>query len=120
MALKNGILAAVAAFALGASAIAQDLDVFGPSPVAYEDEIKAYFAERLEDPRTARFHFVSEPYPVFADVSGYEGLPCWAVDVRVRARLPEGGFGGYMPYTVILLDGEPVAFEEDTQRLVRA
>lgn len=120
MAWKTGLIGAAAALTLAASAIAQDLAAFGESPAAYQEEVEAYFAERLEDPRSARFQYVGEPYPVFADVSGYEGLPCWAVDVRVKSRLPGGGFGGYVPYTVILFDGEAVALEEDAQRLVRA
>ena len=93
---------------------------FGAVPASYEDAASDYISERLADPRSARYRFAGEPYQVFADVSGYEGLPCWAVDVRVKARLPGGGYGGYIPYTVLFLNGEAVALEEDALRLVKA
>ncbi len=117
MSWKNTILGMAAAltFATGVAASS-----FGPAPADYQLAAEAYISDRLEDPRTARFHFVSEPYQVFADLKGYEGLPCWAVDVRVKARLPGARTGGYVPYTVLFLDGEPIAFEEDAQRLVKA
>jgi len=41
------------------------------------------------------------------------------VDVRVKARLPGGGRGGFVPYTVLFLDGEAIALNEDARRLVR-
>ncbi len=117
MSWKNAIAGFAAALTLGASVIASD---FGPSPVGYEAAVEDYFAERLSDPRAARFQFTSAPYQVFADLKGYEGLPCWAVDVRVKARMPGGGYGGYIPYTVLFLDGEAIALEEDAIRMVRA
>ena len=106
-----------AAFLASASALAAD---FGVAPSGYEAAVEDYFSERLEDPRAARIQVTSEPYQVFADMQGYEGLPCWAVDVRVKARMPGGGFGGFVPYTVIFMDGEAVALEADTIRMVKA
>lgn len=114
---KRLLAGAAAAVALGAAAFAAD---FGPKPAAYEAEAQAYIAERLADPRAARFQFRGEPYQVYADIRGYDGLPCWAVDVRVKARMPNGGgYGGYVAYTVLFLDGEAIALEADTLRLVR-
>jgi len=117
MHIKQAFAGIAAAFALGAGVVAQD---FGAAPADYEALVVDYFGERLSEPRTARYQFVSEPYQVFADVSGYEGLPCWAVDVRVKSRLPNGAYGGYVPYTVLILDGEPIALEDEVVRMVRA
>lgn len=117
MSWKKLTLGMAAAGALAASAFAAD---FGAAPSAYETAAQEYIAERLADPRAARFQFMSKPYQVFADLRGYQGLPCWAVDVRVKARLPGGGYGGYVPYTVLFLDGEAIALEGDTLRLVKA
>lgn len=68
--------------------------------------------------RRPRSDFVGAPYQVYADVSGYEGLACWAINARVKERLPGGRVGGYTPYTVLFLDGQPIAFGEDARRLV--
>ncbi|WDI33108.1 hypothetical protein PUV54_07850 [Hyphococcus flavus] len=117
MFIKQAFAGIAAALALGAGVVAQD---FGPSPANYEALVVDYFGERLTEPTSARYQFISEPYQVFADVSGYEGLPCWAVDVRVKSRLPNGTYGGYVPYTVIILDGEPIALEDEVIQMVRA
>ncbi len=117
MSIKGAIIGFATALAFAGAAIAAD---FGPVPANYESAVEGYFAERLEDPRSARYQYRSEPYQVFADLKGYEGMPCWAVDVRVKARLPGGGYGGYVAYTVIFLDGEAIALEEDLARMVRA
>ena len=117
MSMKAGILGILGAILMGAGVMAAD---FGHAPANYEAEVESYISDRLEDPRSARIQFRSEPYQVYADLRGYEGLPCWAVDVRVKARLPGGGYGGYVPYTVIFLDGEAIALEDDLQRMVRA
>lgn len=114
--MKKILAGFTAAVLLATGALAGD---FGAVPANYEQTAEAYIAERLTDARAARFQFVGEPYQVYADVSGYEGLPCWAIDVRVKSRLPSGGYGGYMPYTVLFLDGEAIALEEDVQRLVK-
>lgn len=115
--MKRILLGLAASFAFSASVAAAD---FGSVPADYEDAAESYISERLEDPRSARFEFSGEPYMVYADIAGYEGLPCWAVDVRVKARLPSGGFGSYQTYTVIFLEGEAIALEDDARRLARA
>lgn len=115
--MKKLLAGLFAATALVTGVLASD---FGPMPANYEAEAESYISERLTDSRSARFQFLGEPYRVFADVSGYEGLACWAIDVRVKARLPDGSSGGYVPYTVLFLDGQPIAFEEDARRMVRA
>ena len=117
MKIKQALAGFAAAVAFGAAAIAAD---FGAAPADYEAQAIDYFGDRLTEPRAARYDFAGEPYQVFADVSGYEGLPCWAVDVRVKARMPNGQMGGYVPYTVLFLDGEPIALEIDAVRMVRA
>lgn len=115
--MKKLIAGLAAAAALSAGVFAAD---FGPMPANYESEAEAYISDRLTDSRSAKFEFVGSPYQVFADVAGYEGLACWAIDVRVKERLPGGRTGGYVPYTVLFLDGQPIAFEEDARRMVRA
>jgi hypothetical protein len=115
--MKRLIAGLAAAAALAGGVFAAD---FGPMPANYEVSAEAYISDRLEDPRSAQFQFTGEPYRVFADVAGYEGLACWAIDVRVKARLPNGTMGGYVPYTILFLEGQPIAFEEDAQRMVRA
>lgn len=115
------VLKTITAFAAGiafllAGAFASD---FGPQPISFEAEAESYIASRLEDPRGARFDFNGEPYQVFADIGSYEGVPAWAIDVRVKSRMASGSFGGYLPYTVIFVGGDPVALEEDTRQLTR-
>lgn len=114
--MKKIIAGFAAAAALLAGVCAAD---FGPQPADYETTAEAYITARLTDPRAAKFQFTSAPYMVYADIAGYEGLPCWAVDVRVKSRLPTGSIGGYVPYTVIFLDGEAVALQDDARRIAR-
>lgn len=111
------ILVLAATLAMTASVAASS---FGPAPGDYQNAAQAYVLARLDDARGARFEFLGEPYMVYADIAGYEGLPCWAIDVRVKSRLPSGRVGGYVPYTVIFLDGEPIAFKDDARRMARA
>ena len=114
--LKKIALVVAAPLALLATAIASE---FGPEPDDYEALATDYIESRLEDPRAAQIRFVSDPYEIYADIGGYEALPGWAVDVRVKSRLPNGTFGGFLPYTVVFIDGEPVALEEDNIKLSR-
>lgn len=117
MKIKQALAGIAVTLAFGAAAIAAD---FGSAPSDFEALTVDYFGERLTDPRAARYEFTGEPYQVFADLRGYEGVPCWAVDVRVKARMPNGRLGGYVPYTVLFLDGEAIALEADVIRMVRA
>ena len=111
-------LAALAASAFAMAGVALAMD-FGDAPADYEDQARAYVESRLEDPRAARFQTVGEPYEVYADDAGYEALPGWGVDVRVKSRLPSGSYGATESLTVIFIDGDPVALEEDAQRIAR-
>lgn len=114
--MKSLCAALAAAAAVTASAFALD---FGPAPTDYQSSAQSYIASRLDDPRALRLQFQGEPYKVYADVAGYEALPCWAVDVRVKERLPTGEIGGFVPYTLLFLDGRPIAFKEDARRISR-
>ena len=116
MPFTKTICGLAAAAMMTASAFAAD---FGPAPSDYEDSAIDYISTRLEDPRGARYDFDGGPYQVYVDLGSYEGLAGWAVDVRVKARMTNGSFGGYVPYTVIFVDGDPVAFEEDAVELTR-
>lgn len=115
--MKRIILGLVASLTFTASLAAGD---FGPVPAGYESAAEQYIGGRLADSRGARFEFIGEPYLVYADIAGYEGLPCWAVDVRVKSRLPSGAVGGYVPMTVIFLDGAPIALKDDARRMAKA
>lgn len=111
------ILLGVGAALMAATAVmAED---FGVMPADYQSALEDYVGSRLINPRGARFQIVSEPYQVYADFAGRSNVAAWAVDVRVRSRLPNGAMGGYVPYTVIFVDGAPVALEQDI-RSVRA
>ncbi len=114
MKLAMGGLAA-AAMVFGA-AFAAD---FGPMPANYEGAASQYISTRLVDPRSARYQVVGQPYKVYADIGGYQGLPAWAVDIRVKARMPSGQHGNYQRYTVIFVNGQPVALREDIRRMAR-
>jgi hypothetical protein len=90
-----------------------------PCPDDYPVRAVDYIEARLDDARGAKVQVVSEPYRIIADIEGYEGLPGWGVDVRVKSRLPSGAFGGYVPYTVIFVDGRAVALDDDASGLTR-
>lgn len=110
----------VLSLAVGAAAlfsISQAGDI-APAPDDYGLQAASYVEGRLTDARGARVQIVSEPYRVAADVGGYSGEG-WGVDVKVRSRLPNGSYGGYIPYTVIFVNGEPVALCEDARELER-
>ncbi len=98
------------------SAIASD---FGPAPANYESAAEAYVTKRLSDPFAAQMQAVSEPYQVLVDLKGHDGLPCWAVDMRVKARLPAGDMSRAVPVTVLFHSGKPIALREDTQHFAR-
>lgn len=115
--MKKIILGLVASLAFTASLAAAD---FGPLPADYQSAAQGYISERLADARSARFEFLGEPYMVYADIAGYEGLACWAVDMWVKSRLPSGAVGGYVPMTVIFLDGAPIALKDDARRMAKA
>ncbi len=114
--LKTAASAAAGVAFLFGSSIAGDIK---PCPDDYPVRAADYVESRLDDTRGARVQIVSEPYRVIADISGYEGLPGWGVDVRVKSRLPSGSYGGYIPYTVIFVDGEAVALDDDASDLTR-
>ncbi|MEM8772945.1 MAG: hypothetical protein AAGD92_14955 [Pseudomonadota bacterium] len=105
-----GVAAGIMALAAVAAVSASD---FGPQPINYEETTHDYLESRLTNKRGARIVFDSEPYQVIADFGDGVSASAWAVDIRVRARLQSRSYGGYMPYTVIFVDGEPVAFSED-------
>ena len=115
--MKRVLLGLAASLAFTVSVAASS---FGPVPANYESVAESYISERLADARSAKYEVVSEPYMVYADIAGYEGLPCWAVDLRVKSRLPSGGFGSYQAYTVIFLEGQAIALEDDARRVAKA
>ena len=111
-------LASVAAGAASLFAVSLAGDI-AACPDEYPVMASDYVESRLDDARGARVQITSEPYRVEADVAGHDGVEGWGVDVRVRSRLPGGSYGNYVGYTVIFVDGEPVALCEDTTELTR-
>lgn len=99
-----------------AQAIAGD---FGRAPTNYQADAVDYISSRVEESRGVRVQFQGQPYQVYADIGRYQGLPAWAVDVRVRSKIRGGNYGGFQRYTVIFVDGDPVALEQDDVRLTR-
>ena len=111
----------VLSMAFGAAAllaVSQASDI-APCPDDYQFLASNYVESRLADARGSRIQIVSEPYRVAADISGNSGVEGWGVDVKVRSRLPAGGYGGYIAYTVIFVDGEAVALSDDARDLSR-
>ena len=110
--LKRAASFAAALTASGAAAtvaIASDFD----SPPSDAEELAVEYVEgRLENPRGASIRATGEPYKVYADFDENEEIEAWAVDVRARMSL-RGRTRGAAPYTVIFVDGEPVAIEDD-------
>jgi len=115
------LLKSLAAFSAGAASLfavsfAGDI---AACPDEYPIMATDYVESSLVDARGARVQIVSEPYRVSADVSGYDDVQGWGVDVRVRSRLPGGRYSDYVGYTVIFVNGEPVALCDDTDQLAR-
>lgn len=92
---------------------------FGRAPVSYQDDARDYIESRMTDERGARFQFAGKPYRVMADFGSRGEMPAWAVDVRLRSPLRQGQAAGAARYTVIFVDGTPVALEYDIRRLKR-
>jgi len=117
MKLRNSVLSMViGAAALFAAGQASDI---APCPDDYRVQAANYVESRLTDAHGARVQVVSEPYRIATNLKGYSGLEGWGVDIKVRSRLPNGEFGGYVPYTVVFINGEAVALCEDTDDLMR-
>lgn len=114
--LKTAVSAAAGIALLWGVSTAREIK---PCPDDYPVRAADYVQSRLADARGAKVQVVSEPYRVIADLKGYEGLPGWGVDIRVKSRMPSGELGGYVRYTVIFVDGEAVALDEDLTDLTR-
>ncbi len=108
--IRKILLGVSAAMMTTTAAIAAD---FGAMPVNYQSALEDYVSSRLIEPRGARYRVIGEPYQVYADFDRHSAVPAWAVDVKVRTRLPNGDMGASQTYTVIFVDGVPVALEED-------
>lgn len=108
--LKKCFTAAAAAAVMLTGALAQN---FGPQPADYRYAAEDYAESRLANTRGARVRVESRPYPVYADFGRHGEIAAWAVDISVRSHVNSRRHDGYMRYTVIFVDGEPVAFEDD-------
>jgi len=92
---------------------------FGLSPSACKAVVADYMDTRLIDPRSARVQLNGDPYQVLVNMRTGGVIEAWAVDVRVKSRLPSGSWSNYQPYTVIFQEGRAVALEDDVARLTR-
>ena len=110
IALAAGFAAmAAAAFAAGPLA---------PCPDDYQTRAVDYVSSRLDDPRGSSYQFVGDPYAVSAEFRTGDRLG-WGVDVRIKSRMTSGGYGAFVPYTIIFVDGEPAALAEDGIEITR-
>jgi len=114
--IRTILLGVGAAMMSAGAAVAGD---HGTMPANYQTALETYVGSRLTNPRGARFRVMGRPYQVYVDFRGRENVAAWAVDVRVRARLPSGGTGA-SSYTVIFMNGAPVALERDIRDVSRA
>jgi len=108
--IKSYLVGAAAAAAIFTCAHAQS---FGMMPADYQYSAQDYIESRLVNARGMSLRFAGQPYPVYATFRGGRRVPAWAVDVQVRARLESRRSGRTMYYSVIFVDGEPVAFADD-------
>ncbi len=108
--IKKCLTGVFAAGIMLSGALAQD---FGPQPADYRYAAEDYVESRLSNSRGARISIESRPYPVYADFGRHGEIAAWAVDISVRSHVNSRRHDGYMQYTVIFVDGEPVAFEDD-------
>lgn len=77
---------------------------YGPEPVNYEDQVKAFFESRLKDPYSAHYRFGGRA------VKGYcnQGLAYggniawfgWAVPVQINAKNSFGAYTGFSTHWV--------------------
>lgn len=112
--IKTALIAASMFSVLTGAALAGD---FGAMPANYESAAQAYVSSRLADPHGARMKVVKGPYKAIAKFAGRGEQEVWAVDVRVRSRLPSGQVAGSAPYTIIFVNGRAVALKSDLRDL---
>lgn len=81
----------------------------------YESDASDYMRGRLDNDRGARIDAERRPYRARAEYRG-RAYDAYAVDVRVRSRMPSGQYGRYSD-RVVFIDGRPVALESDLDDL---
>lgn len=114
--IKKSLIGAALATMMAAGAFAADIR---PMPANYESSAEDYMMSRMDESRGARVTFDGQPYQVLADFGSYGEMPAWAVDLRLRSRGSSGAFDRYMAYTVLFVDGEPVALASDVDNVKR-
>jgi len=111
---------AISVMALGVSpSIGAFEGTFDLSPSACKEVVSHYMSKRLTDPRSAKVQLKGEPYKVRVDMRSAENIPAWAVDVKVKSRLPNGSWSNYQPYTVLFQKGQAVALKGDVADITR-
>ena len=108
--IKRYLTGLVAAGLMITGALAQD---FGPQPADFRYATEDYVMSRLANTRGARISIESQPYPVYANFGRHGEIAAWAVDISVRSHVRSRRHDGFMRHTVIFVDGQPVAFEDD-------
>ncbi len=117
--MRNFVKAAIASALMIATApLAFAGGSFELSPVAYKQAAEDYMSGRLSDPRSARYNLAGDPYRVQINMRGSD-VEAWAVDIRVKSRLPNGSWSNYQRYTVIFRGGNAVALKSDFANVIR-
>jgi len=82
------------------------------APGDYRAAALAYLQENFSQAEGAQLRGAGAPYRAQARING---LPWagWAADVTVRAKMPNGRYSAFRPYTVLYQDGRAVALSQD-------
>ncbi len=112
MKLIRATMIAVAAACFAVSAQAED----SAPPTNYQEKAVDYIESRSENAHSVRVAFQGQPYPIKADIGRHNNVDAWAVDVRVRYQMDRGATGR-QHYTVVFVDGRPVALDQDEVKI---
>jgi len=78
---------------------------FGPKPENVEELIKAWAADNLKDPESARFSKLTQPRKEWMVVN-LQPFYGWSVCVDITAKNSYGGYVGANTYWFLLRDGK--------------
>lgn len=80
---------------------------FGIYPKNYQDIVKAYFAQRLKDPESARYtNFRAPAKDVQSDVSTMQITYGYSTCVDINAKNSYGGYVGARQYWLFIRNGQ--------------
>ncbi|MEM9170510.1 MAG: hypothetical protein AAGC56_12760 [Pseudomonadota bacterium] len=115
--MRKSLLIVLAAAAVSAASVpAVASGGHGSAPANYENDSARYLLSRMRSSRGARVEVLSQPYRVKVDVRGRRDVAAWAVDARVRAP-GNGASTRVQRFTVVFVNGRPIALRRDVRRL---